>query len=93
MKKITPKMNGLLFTPMFITLTAIALVIGSCKKHDNPLPPGNDSYSADVLDKWMSMQIRLMRNATGIPNQAFSRHFAYAGVAAYESFRPGLNAN
>ncbi len=86
-------MNGLLFASMFITLTVIALVFGSCKKHDNPLPPSNDSYSADVLDKWMSMQIRLMRNATGIPNQAFSRHFAYAGVAAYESFRPGLNAN
>ncbi|MBC7890455.1 MAG: vanadium-dependent haloperoxidase [Ferruginibacter sp.] len=93
MKKIPQKMNGLLFAPMFITLTVIALVFGSCKKYDDPVPPGNDSYSADVLDKWMSMQIRLMRNATGIPNQAFSRHFAYAGVAAFESFRPGLKAH
>jgi hypothetical protein len=40
----------------------------------------------------MTMQLRLMRNATGIANHAFSRHFAYAGVAAFESLRPGLLA-
>lgn len=51
------------------------------------------SYSSDVLDKWMTMQLRLMRNATGIPNQAFSRHFAYTGIAAYESLEPGVNGN
>jgi hypothetical protein len=39
----------------------------------------------------MTMQLRLMRNATGIANHAFSRHFAYAGVAAFESLRPGLH--
>lgn len=93
MKKTTPKVNGVLFASMFIALASIALIFGSCKKHDHPFPPNHDTYSADVLDKWMSMQIRLMRNATGIPNQAFSRHFAYAGVAAYESLRAGINAN
>ncbi len=93
MKKTPQKVNGLLFAAMFITLTAFTLVFSSCKKDNFPLPPSKAStYSADVLDKWMTMQIRLMRNATGIPNQAFSRHFAYAGVAALESLRPGLNA-
>lgn len=94
MKKTSLKVNGLLFASMFIALTTIALIFGSCKKDHYPIPPSRDAvYSADVLDKWMSMQIRLMRNATGIPNQAFSRHYAYAGAAAYESLRPGLNAN
>jgi hypothetical protein len=51
------------------------------------------SHSSDVLDKWMTLQLRLMRNATGIPNQAFSRHFAYSGIAAYESLEPGLTGN
>lgn len=37
------------------------------------------------------MQIRLMTNATGIPNHAFSRHFAYAGITALESLAPGLS--
>ena len=48
------------------------------------------SHSSEVLDKWMTLQLRLMRNATGIPNHAFSRHFAYSGVAALESLAPGL---
>jgi len=39
----------------------------------------------------MTLQIRLMRNATGIPNQAFSRPFAYSGIAALESIAPALN--
>jgi hypothetical protein len=36
------------------------------------------------------MQLRLMRNAPGIPNHALSRHFAYSGAAALESLRPAL---
>ena len=48
------------------------------------------TYSADVIDKWMTMQIRLMRNATGIPNHGFSRHFAYSGLVALEALRPGF---
>lgn len=41
----------------------------------------------------MTMELRLMRNATGIPNQAFSRHFVYAGIAALESIGPGIPAH
>ncbi|HYO21365.1 MAG TPA: vanadium-dependent haloperoxidase, partial [Flavisolibacter sp.] len=62
--------------------------LSSCKKDKD----GNGhypSYTAEVLDKWMTLQLRLMRNATGIPNQAFSRHFGYAGVAAVEALAPG----
>ena len=36
------------------------------------------------------MQLRLMRDATGIPNVAFSRYYAYSGVTALESLTPGL---
>jgi membrane-associated phospholipid phosphatase len=72
-----------------------ALLFSSCKKNNEP--PGHDnhpsSYSSEVLDKWMTMQLRLMKNTTGIPNQAFSRHFVYAGIAALESLAPGLPAH
>ena len=47
------------------------------------------SHSTEVLDKWMTLQVRLMRNATGIPNHALSRQFAYSGIAALESLAPG----
>lgn len=68
------------------------LTLNSCDKQDEIEQNNNrpSAYSSNVLDKWMSMQLRLMKNATGIPNQAFSRHFAYAGVAALESLAPGM---
>jgi hypothetical protein len=33
--------------------------------------------------------VRLERNATGIPNQAFLRYYAYSGIAAFEAIAPG----
>src|SRR5215207_2679018 len=69
--------------------------LASCTKWDEGNKNGNQPsfYSTEVLDKWMSLQLRLMRNATGIPNHAFSRHFVYAGVAAMESLAPGMPAH
>jgi hypothetical protein len=52
------------------------------------LPPS--LYSADVIDKWMTLEIRIYKNATGIGNGAFARPFAYSGISAYESIDPGL---
>lgn len=72
------------------------LIMASCNKTENAYQSQSAqpfSHSSMVLDKWMSMQLRLMRNATGIQNQAFSRHFVYAGVAALESLSPGLPAH
>ena len=75
----------------FLSLTTSLIFFNSCNKigeineHQNPA-----SYSSDVLDKWMSMQIRLMKNSTGIPNHGLARHFAYSGVAALESIKPAL---
>lgn len=94
MKKTSLKMNRNSIT-CILTATIIAgLLFVSCHKGD---PPNNgnsaSSYSSEVLDKWMTMQLRLMKNATGIPNQAFSRHYAYAGIAALESLAPGLSAH
>lgn len=82
----------------FLAATAVLLTtLYACSKDSQSklvLTANKPSaYSSDVVDKWMTMQLRLMRNATGIPNQAFSRHFAYSGVAVYESLRPGLNGN
>lgn len=80
---------------MACTLTVLltSLVLSSCKKWDDHHPGQPDSpsaYPADVVDKWMLMQLRLMRNATGIPNQGFSRHYAYTGIAALEAIAPGM---
>lgn len=71
----------------------VTILFHSCQKGTDNIVPAEknaSSYSSEVLDKWMTLQLRLMRNATGIPNQAFSRHFAYSGIAAFESLKPGL---
>jgi hypothetical protein len=72
------------------TMLTAVLILGACSKTDDRSANHASGYSSDVMDKWMTVQIRLMKNATGIPNQAFSRHFSYAGIAALESIRPGL---
>lgn len=75
-----------------IACTLFALALGSCKKNDPPHNNEVSQYSSYVLDKWMTMQLRLMKTATamGIPNQAMSRQYAYTGIAAVESVAPGL---
>ena len=73
----------------------IAVILGGCKKYEVIKNDGPQAsfYSSDVLDKWMTMQLRLMTNTTGVPNQAFSRHFAYSGITAIESIAMGVNAH
>ncbi|HEX7847659.1 MAG TPA: hypothetical protein VF476_17790, partial [Chitinophagaceae bacterium] len=50
------------------------------------------TFSSDVAIKWMNMQIELMKKTTTIGNVAFSRHYAYSGIALYESVVPGMPA-
>ena len=47
-------------------------------------------YSADVIDKWMTLETRIYKSATGFGNGGFARPFAYSGISAYESIDPGL---
>lgn len=78
-------------TIILVSILCINLIL-SCNKHDHLLYPENISasrYPSDVIDKWIAMQLRLMKDATGIPNVVFSRYYAYSGVAAFESIAPG----
>jgi len=50
------------------------------------------TFSSEVVTKWMDMQLRLMRTATGIPNNAFTRPYAYTGITLYEAVVPGMPA-
>lgn len=50
------------------------------------------TFSSDVAIRWMNMQIELMKKTTNVGNVAFSRHYAYSGLALYESVVPGMPA-
>src|ERR1700730_13546323 len=64
----------------------------ACRKSDDPFKGRTSAsfYSADVIDKWMTLEIRIYKDATGIGNGAFARPFAYSGISAYKSIDPGL---
>jgi len=72
-------------------VSIVCILIGSgslsCRKSNDPFresaPPA--FFSSDVLDKWLTLQVRLYKNAKGIGNGAFARPFAYSGITAFES--------
>lgn len=63
------------------------------KKKDKGHLKQTKNFSSEVVVKWMDMQIRLMATSTGIPNVAFSRPYAYSGIALYEAVVPGMPAH
>lgn len=77
---------------ILLTVLTTVLLMGSCKKDNNHEQKANhaSAYSSEVLDKWMTLQLRLIRNTSGVPNHGFSRHFAYSGIAALEALAPGI---
>jgi hypothetical protein len=77
---------------ILVSLTSI-LLLSSCKKDIDRDNHQSSKYSSEVLDKWMAMQVRLIKNTTGVANHAFTRHFAYSGIAALESLAPGMPAH
>lgn len=85
-------MNRNFIAAVLLATTFSVLSLSSCKK-DNDDKDHPSSHSSEVLDKWMTLQLRLMRNTSGVANHAFSRHFAYSGVAAFEALAPGYNGH
>ena len=93
MKHSSKKMNRHFIATSIFTTIVVSALFSSCKKNDSPSNNQVSQYSSDVVDKWMGMQLRLIKNTTGVPNQAFGRHYAYAGITALESIVPGLHGN
>lgn len=89
-------MHKHLLEAILLLTMIVPMMLQSCRKGDHPNDHHNNpasAHTADVLDKWMSMQLRLLKNATGTPNQGFARHVAYSGITAVESIAPGLQAS
>ncbi|HLO38260.1 MAG TPA: hypothetical protein VK173_07220, partial [Lacibacter sp.] len=51
------------------------------------------TFSSNVAIQWMDMQVTQMRNYPAtVGNVAYSRHYAYSGIALYEAVVPGMPA-
>src|ERR1700744_398207 len=83
--------------PLLRSLPLICLAIGCAIGCNKPVPIPREkvaasAYSSDVIDKWLTLELRLFKDAKGIGNGAFGRPFAYSGICAYESTDPGVNS-
>src|SRR5579871_1162812 len=79
-------------TPYILLCAALAVYSIGCFKLG---PDSKDAgpvanYSNEVLDKWISLQVRLMKDVVGQPNVIFTRPYAYSGIVAYESIAQGI---
>lgn len=95
---------GILFLSLSFSFFACQKSISANKEEElTPTVPRNNqfnghlqqtkTFSSDVAVKWMSMQVYQMRNYPAvIGNVAYSRHYAYSGIALYETVVPGMPA-
>jgi hypothetical protein len=61
-------------------LTSVAII--SCQKdHENPVKQTDSKLITD----WIGLHLTLIKNTTGVTHIAYSRHFAYTGIALYEA--------
>ncbi len=84
-----PRGRSMVYMLMCFVMAIVSFT--GCRKEpgfNTDFPPSR--YSSDVIDKWMTLEIRFYKDATGIGNGAFARPFAYSGISAYESIDPGL---
>lgn len=84
------------FRSVHTILFAAVLCLSSvaCDKNDDPDVPKADTYSAEVVTRWLGVQTGMLNRPTGNPfgfNPA--RYMAYCGIALYESILPGMPAN
>lgn len=75
---------------IILPFVSFLLFLSACVKDHPPMGNSVSSHSAEVVDKWITLQLRLIRNSTGIPNHSFGRQYAYSGIAALEAVAPGL---
>src|ERR1700712_323838 len=88
MKKSLLSTNRKIFQRTGVYFILLAGMLTACHKSDVPSTPTSPSpatYSSEVITKWLTLETRLFKNATGFINAAYTRPFGYSGIAAMES--------
>ncbi len=79
---------------VLVCLILLSSVFVACRKTDHfnsDFDKGASRYSADVINKWITMQLRLDKDAVGIANPYFIRYYVYTGIGAFEALAPGTD--
>lgn len=68
-----------------LTVTTLIFTV-SCKKAPGTIPGSQVSkLTSQLIIDWNNVHFRIIKNTTGVGHVAYSRHFAYTGIALYES--------
>ena len=71
---------------ILLALLTVPVLMTSCGKAKEVEPqPVTINHSANLITDWIGMQLQVIRNTSGVTHVAYSRHFAYTGVALYEA--------
>lgn len=86
-----------------ILLLAVSLIIPTGCRKEEPVQSNTGlnsvtmargahtrTFSSEVAQKWMNVQLQIMKTITGVSNLAIVRPFSYTGIALYESVLPGM---
>lgn len=68
---------------LVLSLALVTMLVSNCKKNDY-IPP-KKTYSSDVANAWMQLQIKLTKSTAGYNSVVSDRSFGYAGITMYES--------
>lgn len=68
----------------------------SCQRNDVPVISASLKNSkkenSELIRDWITLHLRLIKKTSGVTHVAYARHFAYTGVALYESLVNGNKA-
>jgi hypothetical protein len=73
------------------TLLVVSLIAGCLKRESMIKESGMKAENSDLVKDWITVQLLVIKNTSGVQHIAYSRHFAYTGIALYEALVNGDN--
>ncbi|HTN06621.1 vanadium-dependent haloperoxidase [Agriterribacter sp.] len=75
---------------IILAMVALLTMLTSCSKSNIFENQDNLKFeNSELIEDWTALQLQLVKNSSGITHIAYSRHFAYTGIALYEALVNG----
>lgn len=75
---------------IILAMLALLTMFTSCSKSNIFQNQYNLKFeNSELIEDWTTLQLQLIKNSSGITHIAYSRHFAYTGIALYEALVNG----
>ncbi len=75
---------------IFLVTTVVLAILISCKKESEAKPDSQlNKQSSQLIIDWNNVHFQLIKNTSSVGHIAYGRHFAYTGIALYESLVNG----